>query len=195
MPECIDCGSFTKYENGRCYDCYEEYHIELDEKFYENEKNFRINLTKGKIAETIVEQMLITCEFDVHRFGMENSVPNFPYSIYKTESMIGKSIRSMPDFVVVDPWEGDVHYVEVKYRKNGYFNYKKLGENYPYPNGFLILLSKNGINGISVKELKHKGAMNICDDYPIWDLKPFEQIDKDTVEIFVSMTKSVFEKL
>jgi len=84
-----------------------------------NDKNFSKNLVKGKIAETLFEQMLRDAGgFTVLSFGYENILPELAIrqdSINAKEAM--EIIRRAPDFVVIDNSTHEVHLVEVKYMR------------------------------------------------------------------------------
>jgi len=82
-------------------------------------KDFSYNLVKGRIAETLFEQMLRDAGcFTVLSFGYENIAPGLmsrQASIKAEETM--EIIRRSPDFVVIDNKNHEVHLVEVKYMK------------------------------------------------------------------------------
>lgn len=200
MNVCIDCGEMTLNGHPRCHECWYEYQMEHDIEFgkqeFVKEVNFNYQLLKGKIAETIIERLLILCEFDVHKFGMENSLPMFPDALYDPKSKIGREIRSMPDFVVIDHKER-VNYFEIKYRRDGTFKFEALGEDYKYSNGYLILVSKDNIQAISIKELEHIKAIGPDKSYELWNLKgfDFDELDRDLINSFKKIVKKVFKEL
>src|SRR5579872_6297861 len=89
MPECIKCGNYTKFNNGLCYDCYQnkdEISVTLlnksssvseDDNFIHKEKvnHWVENVIKGRIAETLIEELFHALNFQVFKFGMENTIP------------------------------------------------------------------------------------------------------------------------
>ncbi|GEM_PF-3214778 len=200
MNECIDCGEITNNGKPRCYVCWDEFQYDNNPKYRANEiaKNliFNYQLIKGKFAEVIVERLLVSCEFEVFKFGMENTVPNLPDSFYNPASKIGKEIRSMPDFLVTDS-DDNLNYVEVKYRKNGVLNYKDLIEGYRYESGLLILLSSNDIRAMSIKELKSKKIMTPINSKELWELDnfEFEEYEIELVKAYKELVSSVFKDL
>lgn len=114
------------------------------------------NMIKGRIAETLIEELFITNQYQVHRFGMENTIPGLSRFIYKAEDTDSKTtaafIRKMPDFVVQ---KGDTFFfLEVKYRSNEYFDNKFLDEGYPYENTYFIIVSDSNIKCISLEQLR-----------------------------------------
>lgn len=82
--------------------------------------DFSRNLVKGRIAETIFEQMFRDAGcFTILAFGYENVLPELAHrqnEINFAETM--EIIRRAPDFAVIDNKSHDVHLVEVKYMAN-----------------------------------------------------------------------------
>ena len=77
------------------------------------------NIIKGRIAEAIIEELLRASGNKVYRFGYESILQNLiqtdsPFDRY---SRNGEQVRSIPDFVVVNP-EGRSFFVEVKFRSD-----------------------------------------------------------------------------
>ena len=74
-------------------------------------------LVKGRIAESIFEQMLRdTDRFTILNFGYENVLPELMHrqrDIPEQETM--EVIRRAPDFVVIDNDTHEVYLIEVKY--------------------------------------------------------------------------------
>jgi len=67
MPECIVCGGYSKFENGKCFSCYKGSRNDLDVLVEETEKglsnrdwNYRYNMIKGRIAETLVQELFLS---------------------------------------------------------------------------------------------------------------------------------------
>lgn len=75
------------------------------------------NVTKGRIAETLVNELLRKAGFHVYRFGYESVLQNLTQvegSILKGDTDITRQIRSIPDFLCVK--EGKPIFVEVKFK-------------------------------------------------------------------------------
>ena len=68
----------------------------------EKDKNFRFGMIKGRIAETLIEEMFLSLGFNVFRYGMENTVPGIMELLKGVRSDVAQEIRRMPDFVVQD---------------------------------------------------------------------------------------------
>lgn len=83
--------------------------------------NFARQLVKGKIAETIFAQMFrSTGKFTVLEFGYEKVIPELVQSGYDANTGIIETLRTAPDFAVIDTEERHVKLVEVKYRRGLY---------------------------------------------------------------------------
>jgi hypothetical protein len=81
--------------------------------------DFARNLVKGKIAETVFAQMLReTGEFTVLEFGYEKVIPELLQQGNGDIDGIVETIRSAPDFAVINRSTRKVHLIEVKYLRN-----------------------------------------------------------------------------
>jgi hypothetical protein len=78
---------------------------------------FSKNLVKGRIAETLFEQMLRDSGcFTILAFGYESVLPELAHrqrDIHAQETM--EIIRRAPDFVVINNETHEIHLIEVKY--------------------------------------------------------------------------------
>lgn len=160
MAECIKCGAFTKYNGGLCTRCYSEKnnggvavtngeHEGLTDK----EHGYRYNMIKGRIAETLIQELFLSLGYNVFRYGMENTIPGIMELLKGVRSDVAQEIRRMPDFVMQNTKTKDVYFVEVKFRATGEFKLKDLPKNYPYTNAYIVLVSKKHIKCITVSEL------------------------------------------
>jgi len=74
------------------------------------------NVTKGRIAETLVNELLRRAGFRVYRFGYEAVLQNLTQvekDILHGEGDIVRQIRSIPDFLIV---KDEPFFVEVKFK-------------------------------------------------------------------------------
>ena len=80
-------------------------------------------MLKGRMAETLVEELLKASGNRVYRFGYESTIQNLAElnENVERESDIGMKIRSIPDFIVVDR-QGEIDFVEVKFRWSSKFH-------------------------------------------------------------------------
>jgi hypothetical protein len=162
MAKCTKCGSFTKYEGGLCTECYydkkqsTERDIDLTQVngLSDHEHNYRYGMIKGRIAETLIQELFLSLNYNVFRYGMENTIPGIMELLKGVRSDVAQNIRRMPDFVMQDPKTKNVFFVEVKFRANEHFSAKDLPKDYPYSNAFIIVVSKKHIKCITVAELK-----------------------------------------
>jgi len=74
------------------------------------------NILKGRMAESLVEELLKQCGNKVYRFGYEAVLQNLTQleEAFDRESEVGQRIRSIPDFIVVK--QKKISLVEVKFR-------------------------------------------------------------------------------
>ena len=85
--------------------------------------NFARNLVKGKIAETIFAQMLREMhKFTVLEFGYEKIIPELVQQGDKNNMMI-ETLRTAPDFAVINKKTKKVKLIEVKYMRSLNLNY------------------------------------------------------------------------
>ena len=75
------------------------------------------SMLKGRMAETLVEELLRQSGNIVYRFGYEAIVQNLTQleEHFDRYSEVGEKIRSIPDFIVIDK-KGKPIFVEVKFR-------------------------------------------------------------------------------
>jgi hypothetical protein len=83
-----------------------------------NEITFARNLVKGKIAETVFAQMLrSTGAFTVLEFGYEKIIPELVGRGNGRDNEMVETLRTAPDFAVINNKTKEVHLIEVKYRR------------------------------------------------------------------------------
>lgn len=81
-----------------------------------NDLLFTKNLVKGRIAETVFAQMLRhSGEFTVLEFGYEKMIPDMIQSGIKEGNEMLETLRTAPDFAVINRKNREVHLIEVKY--------------------------------------------------------------------------------
>ena len=84
MGQCKNCGHETKYE--LCYKCHNEQKMaqsipsngvesSVPTGLSDRELEYRHNMIKARIAETLVEELFLSMEWSVFRYGMENTIP------------------------------------------------------------------------------------------------------------------------
>lgn len=82
--------------------------------------NFSKQLIKGRIAETIFEEMFrISEEFTIIPLGYEHTTPMLAqYRNHTQVKEVIDNISSAPDFALISQDKSQVYLVEVKYRSN-----------------------------------------------------------------------------
>jgi len=79
---------------------------------------FARNLVKGKIAETVFAQMLReTRAFTVLEFGYEKVIPEMIQQGYDENNGMIETLRTAPDFAVINQQTKEVRLIEVKYMR------------------------------------------------------------------------------
>lgn len=82
------------------------------------QKDFTFQLIKGKIAETIFSQMFRDSNnFTVLEFGYEKVIPEIIQQGYQENSPMIETLRTAPDFAVIDRKTRQVKLIEVKYQR------------------------------------------------------------------------------
>ena len=114
---------------------------------------FPLNAIKGRVAETIIQELFLAHDFNVFHYGMERSIPGIAELTRKTSGPVRDHIRTMPDFVVQDPRDHRLHFVEVKYRASGSFSIDDIKGTYPWPHAFFIVVSREHIKCLTYKQL------------------------------------------
>lgn len=204
MAECINCGSYTKFNGGLCYKCYKNKNsiesitkstsINYSKGLNKVDFNYRYGMIKGRIAETLIQELFLSLEYNVFRYGMENTIPGIMELLKGVRSDVAQEIRRMPDFVIQDPRTKAVYFIEVKFRANGKFKLNDLPINYPYQNAFIILVSKTHIKCITVDELYEGKEITPTSTNYLGNRKEFN-LDKDIIIDFCSFAIKFFENV
>jgi len=135
MAECIKCGEYTKFNGGLCYKCYKKDESSKKNKLIKDkpipkQKNnngkvansWVYNLIKGRIAETIIEELFLSLGFQVFKYGMENTIPGIMDLLKGVKDEVAMEIKRMPDLVVYK--DGQANFIEVKFRASESFKLK-----------------------------------------------------------------------
>ena len=123
---------------------------------------------------------------------MENTIPGIMELLKGVKSDVASEIRRMPDFVIQNPNNNAVHFVEVKFRTSGCFKLKHLSKDYPYQNALIILVSKKHIKCISVEELSAGREITETSRNYLGNRKEFE-LNKEVIVEFCSFATKFFE--
>ena len=147
---------------------------------------------KGRIAESLIEELFRKLGYKVFHFGMEKQLPGIIELLQGVKTETAKQIRTMPDYVIQHPKSKEVHLVEVKYRANGQFSFEDIKSDYPYENAFFVVVSKKHIKCLSYLELKAglkitEGSRNYLHKRPEFDT------DRETIKTFCCFVVSFFK--
>jgi hypothetical protein len=207
MAECINCKEYTKFNGGLCLKCYSEKSKKVASEnlnaevnsadnigLTEKERNYRYGMIKGRIAETLIQELFLSLGYNVFRYGMENTIPGIMELLKGVRSEVAQDIRRMPDFVIQSPKTKDVYFVEVKFRASGEFSFSDLPKNYPYENAFIVLVSKKHIKCLSVSELKEGKEITASSKNYLGSRKEFD-LDKDVIIDFCNFAVKFFENV
>lgn len=158
------------------------------------EKNWVYNLIKWRIAETIVEELFLSLDFQVFKYGMENTIPGIMELLKWVKDDVATEIKRMPDLVVYK--DSKAHFIEIKFRAAERFTLKDLDQewDYPYHNALIVVVSKKHIKCISYQELKSwKEITPTCRNY-LWSRKEFET-DKDKIVAYCQFAVKFFQNI
>jgi len=155
------------------------------------ESKYKEGMIKGRIAETLIEELFLSLGFNVFRYGMENTVPGIMKLLKGVRSDVADTIRKMPDFVVQNTQTGDVFFIEVKFRASEEFSINDIDKDYPFENAFFIIVSKKHIKCVSYKELISGKAITPVSHNYLGNRKEFE-LDKDVIIDFCEFAVKFF---
>lgn len=210
MAECVECGEYTKFNGGLCTKCYYKKNPKQEgvkpsvpaadnededcSGLSDKERNYRYNMIKGRIAETLVQELFLSLGYNVFRYGMENTIPGIMELLKGVRSDVALEIRRMPDFVMQNPKSKDVYFVEVKFRASGEFKFKDLPKDYPYSNAYVIVVSKKHIKCITVSELIKGEEITATSHNYLGKRKEFD-LDKEVIIDFCNFAIQFFESV
>lgn len=195
MPECKQCGSYTKFQNGLCYECYQEKNgkgVVETSSVTERDLSYRFNMIKGRIAETLIQELFLSLRFPVFCYGMENTIPGVMELLKGVRTDVANEIRRMPDFVVQNPRTQEVYFVEVKFRASGTFARKDLPKDYAWTNAYFIIVSKKHIKCVSYNELESGEEITATSKNYLGNRKEFD-LDKEVIKEFCEFALLFFQ--
>lgn len=195
MAECIQCKAYTKYEGGLCLPCYnQKKQSEQGSTLSDKTKTYHYNMIKGRIAETLIQELFLSLKYNVFRYGMENTIPGIIDLLKGIKSEVSEEIKRMPDFVIQNPKTGEVYFVEVKFRASEKFSLGDLPKNYAWENCYFIVVSKKHIKCISYAELKAGKEITPESRNYLGNRKEFD-LDKETIITFCEFAVKFFESV
>jgi hypothetical protein len=153
--------------------------------------NFNLNSLKGRIAEQVVQDLFQQSGYNVFNFGLERVLPSLSKLIRTNNHKTGKALRFMPDFVVQSSKNGELFYMEVKFRANGCFSFDENYDDYPYHNAWFVIVSPEQIQCMHYKRLKAGYSINPNTNYSLLKVKSFHIVPQ-LLEDYVSYCNSLF---
>lgn len=153
------------------------------------------DMIKGRTAEVVIEELFRILGFEVHRYGMENSLPSILHELRKFRgNKIIDKVRSLPDFIVT---RGQLALeIEVKFRESGEFTFAELSEKYPsYPHVevLFIVVSPSDLKCISYAQLKSGDSTKAGDQYFLGNRPEFKEY-RSTIEYYRGFVKNLFNE-
>lgn len=136
-------------------------------------KNFNLNSLKGRIAEQLIQDLFQQSNYNVFNFGLERLHPGLSKLISSNNLKTSKSLRYMPDFVVQSSQNGDLFYLEVKFRANGTFGFDESYKDYPYHNAWFVIVSPEKIQAMHYKRLVAGHIIKPTSNYSLLKIKSF----------------------
>ncbi|PKV50797.1 hypothetical protein ATE84_2864 [Aquimarina sp. MAR_2010_214] len=159
---------------------------------------FSIEKTKGRIAESLVQELFAVEGYEVTKFGLENLYPGFYKKIRDNKDEASNSLRKSPDLVLLNPCNNEMHYAEVKYRTNGKFSigkskFKHYDES--FPECLIFLVSPTSINCLPFSELRERRSIdfNKTDKFLLKNNELFD-LRNESIENFEKFATMFFNK-
>jgi len=158
------------------------------------DSHYKESMIKGRIAEALIEELFLSLNYNVFRYGMENTVPGIMELLKGVRSDVAENIRRMPDYVIQKRDSKDVFFIEVKFRANEMFNISDLTKDYPYENCYFIVVSKKHIKCITYHELMNGGEITPKTRNYLGSRKEFD-LDKEVIIDFCNFAIKFFKKV
>ncbi len=156
------------------------------------ETQFHLNSLKGRIAEQLIQDLFINNHYNVFNYGLERLHPSLSKMISFDAHSTSRELRYMPDFVVQSSQNGDLFYLEVKFRANGSFRFDEKYEHYPYRNAWFVIVSPEKIQCMHYKRLKAGYEITPETNYSLNKVKSFH-FTLESIKEYTEYTKQVFQ--
>lgn len=155
---------------------------------------YKEGMIKGRIAETLIEELFLSLDYNVFRYGMENTVPGIMELLKGVRSDVATNIRRMPDYVIQHRKTKEVFFIEIKFRASEEFKKSDLPKDYPYENCYFIIVSKKHIKCITYAELMAGKEVTPTSKNYLGSRKEFD-LDKDVIIDFCDFAVKFFKKV
>jgi len=210
IPEKVYDYSKKNYGKVLCRDCQKGFNLISKKKKKDSKKKeepngltkrenfYKEGMIKGRIAETLIEELFLTLKYNVFRYGMENTVPVVMKLLRDVKTEVANDIRRMPDFVIQSNEgknKGEVYFIEVKFRKSEEFDKNDPSiKDYPYRNTYFIIVSKKYIKCITYGELQEGKVVSPKSKNYLGNRKEFE-LDKEVIKDFCDFAIKFFKEV
>jgi len=154
--------------------------------------NFNLNTLKGKMAEQLIQDLFQQNGYNVFSFGLERQHPMLSQKLKYNNNKTSTDLRFMPDFVVQSGKNGDLFYLEVKFRADGCFKFDEKYESYPYKNAWFVVVSPEKIQCMHYKRLKLKYEITPQKNYTLSGVKSFH-INPEQLTEYESYARLMFQ--
>ena len=102
-----------------------------------------------------------------------------------------KELRFMPDFVVQSTQNGDLFYLEVKFRANGTFGFDERFENYPYKNAWFVVVSPQKIQCMHYRHLAKGNMITPESSYTLGRVRSFH-FSAESIQEYTDYARLLF---
>ncbi len=141
---------------------------------------FNLNTLKGRMAEQLIQDLFSRNGYNVFNYGLERIHPFLSKVLRDNYKTTSKALRFMPDFVVQSTETGDLFYLEVKFRANGYFAFEDKYVDYPYKNAWFVIVSPEKIQCMHYKRLKQGHQITANTRYRLTGVRSFH-LSKESI--------------
>jgi hypothetical protein len=153
------------------------------------------NMLKGRTAEVLVEELFRLIGYQVHRYGMEHSVPTLLRDLqdFRGHKIIDR-VRTLPDFIITKGT--NALEIEVKYRESGQFRLSDVLAKYAayeHVEALFVIVSPHAVKCISFDELQKGSEITSSSAHHLHDRPEFSQ-DGDIIRYYTGYVVNVLTK-
>lgn len=152
---------------------------------------FPLNSLKGRLAEHLVQDLFVSNGYNVFNYGLERLHPFLSRELRNNNHATSRVLRYMPDFVVQNAKEGDLFYLEVKFRADGCFRFDDKYKDYPYRNAWFVIVSPDKIQCMHYKRLAAGFSITADTNYRLSSIRSFH-LSKDSITEYEGYARQVF---
>jgi hypothetical protein len=153
--------------------------------------HFPLNSLKGRLAEHLVQDLFVSNGYNVFNYGLERLHPFLSRELRDNNHVTSRVLRFMPDFVVQNTKEGDLFYLEVKFRADGCFRFDDNYKDYPYKNAWFVIVSPEKIQCMHYKRLAAGFSITPNTSYRLGSVRSFH-LSKTSIVEYEGYAQQVF---